>query len=279
MPLCGLRTSARASRAATAVLGLLLRAELPLWGRLLLSSRLQLLNAEAGIGAYVSDAGHSCYARRGRPTEPIQEPQMKQRTKQHGLCIGAAAASWLLAAPAAMAASTSSGLEPNADTAEHEAAGNNVLSLKLAGLEIVAPAAEGMGPIGAEEPESEGNRVLRRVGVSIGIERALVPGWLDAEVSVLLAPGPGGLTLPIDFVLKKPFELSHRLEGFIGLGLATEWLEAGHAETAYGVASQLGAYYWVAPHWALAFEGEYNLLLSPETAHEFVLASGGAFRF
>lgn len=161
---------------------------------------------------------------------------------------------------------------------EGEEPGANVLSLKLAGLEILAPAVEGAGSV-SEEAEAEGERVLRRVGVSLGVERVLVPGWLDAEVSVLIAPGTGGLTLPIDLVLKKPFEFTHELEGFIGIGLATEWFEAGEAETAYGAASQLGAYYWVDSHFALAFEGEYNLLLSPETEHEFVLASGGAFRF
>lgn len=191
--------------------------------------------------------------------------------------IGALPALACLATPAvALAASAA---DEHSRHAEHEEEGRNVLSLKLAGLEIVAPPAEGGGPVGGEEPEAQGDRVLRRVGVSIGVERVLVPGWLDAEVSVLVAPGAGGLTLPIDLVLKKPFEFTHELEGFIGVGLATEWFEAGESETAYGAASQLGAYYWVDPHFALAFEGEYNLLLSPETEHEFVLASGGAFRF
>lgn len=192
--------------------------------------------------------------------------------------LGISAAAAALAAPlAAQAASTASEPE-HAEHAEH-VGGDNVLSLKLAGLEIIAPGVNEGGPVGEIMAESEPERVLRRVGVSIGIERVLLPGWLAAELSVLVAPGTGGLTLPIDLVLKKPFELSSSVEGFVGLGLATEWLEAGEAETAYGAASQLGAYYWLAPHFALAFEGEYNLLLSPETEHEFVLASGGAVRF
>lgn len=161
---------------------------------------------------------------------------------------------------------------------EEEEEGRNVISLKLAGLELVVPGVEGGGPVTDAEPE-EGDEVLRRVGVSIGVERVLIPGWLDAELSVLFAPGPNGLTLPIDLVLKKPFELSHSLEAFVGAGLATEWFEDGEAETAYGLSTTLGGYYWVDPHIAIVLDGEYNLLLHPETAHELVLASGAAVRF
>jgi hypothetical protein len=203
---------------------------------------------------------------------------MKQHTNHRAVSLGViAAVAWLAAPRGAFAAEAID--EHEAGAAHEEEGGRNVLSLKLAGLEIIVPGAEPAGPLSGEEPEGEERRVLRRVGVSLGVERVLVPGWLDVEVSVLMAPGAGGLTLPIDLVLKKPFELSPTVEAFIGLGLATEWFEAGESETAYGAASQLGVYYWLDSHFALAFEGEYNLLLSPETEHEVVLASGGAFRF
>jgi hypothetical protein len=191
------------------------------------------------------------------------------------------AGSCLIAAPAiARAAEVKDVHEAQGERDE----GHNVISLKLAGLELIVPGVESGGPITAEEGEAdelgeEENEVLRRVGVSIGIERVLIPGWLDAELSVLLAPGPNGLTLPIDLVLKKPFELGPGLEACIGAGLATEWYEDGKAETAYGLSTQLGGYYWVDPHWAIVLDGEYNLLLHPDTAHEVVLASGAAVRF
>ena len=205
---------------------------------------------------------------------------MKRLMKHmRSFCAGASASVCLVGPSFAFAANAADEHRGRAEHAGAEEEGRNVLSLELAGLEIVAPAEETGGPVSGEESEADGDRVLRRVGVSIGVERVLVPGWLDAEISVLVAPGSGGLTLPIDLVLKKPFEFSHRVEGFIGLGLATEWFEAGESETAYGAASQLGVYYWVDPHFALAFGGEYNLLLNPEKEHEFVLASGGAFRF
>jgi hypothetical protein len=204
---------------------------------------------------------------------------MKQQLQQRPFLALLALGAGLALAPPASAASLDEH-EPAGEPTEEEV-GDNVLTLKLAGLEIVVPSTGEVGTIAGEaaEPEAEGDRVLRRVGVEIGLERVLLPGWLEAELSVLIAPGTGGLTLPIDLVLKKPFEFSPSLEGFIGLGLATEWFEAGERETAYGAASQLGVYYWLDRHFGLAFEGEYNLLLHPETAHEFVLASGAAFRF
>lgn len=207
---------------------------------------------------------------------------MKQQLKhQRPILTLLAVSAGLALAPPASAVT----VDEHAAAGEHaeEELGSNVLTVKLAGLEIVVPSASEVGTIAGEpsesESESEGERVLRRVGVEVGLERVLVPGWLEAELSVLVAPGPGGLTLPIDLVLKKPFELSSSVEAFVGLGLATEWFEAGEQATAYGAASQLGMYYWFDPHFGLAFEGEYNLLLHPETAHEFVLASGAAIRF
>jgi hypothetical protein len=204
---------------------------------------------------------------------------MKRDMKHLASFFAAVSAAACFAAPtAALAAGASDEHSRHAEPGIEEE-GRNIVSLELAGVEILAPAAEEAGgPVSAGEPEA-GDRVLRRVGVSIGFERVLIPGWLDAEVSVLVAPGSGGLTLPIDLVLKKPFELSQQVEGFVGLGLATEWFEAGESETAYGAASQLGVYYWMGSQFALAFQGEFNLLLSPETEHELVLASGGAFRF
>src|SRR4051812_30493198 len=125
---------------------------------------------------------------------------MKQNLKQHRLFAGLlATASALALAPSARAAEA---LEERVEHEEGEAM--NVVTLKLAGLEIVVPGVEQGGPVGGEEAaEGEEDEVLRRVGVEVGFERVLLPGWLEAELSVLIAPGTGGLTLPIDLVLKK----------------------------------------------------------------------------
>jgi hypothetical protein len=184
---------------------------------------------------------------------------------------------WVALAPAAHAADSDGERTLIAEQeTEEEEAGRNILSAKLAYLQIVIPAEEEAG-----EPEGEAaeDEVLRRAGISISYERVFIPGWLEAELTVLFAPGEGGLTLPVDLVVKKPFEFSEHVEAFVGLGLATEWFEAGVRENAYGLGTQLGGHYWLDSHFAIAIEGEYNLLLHPETAHEVVLAGGAAYRF
>jgi hypothetical protein len=197
---------------------------------------------------------------------------------RRALCV--IAGSMGLAAPA-LAAEPPDEHAALAEKATEEEGGElaNLIAVKLAYLRIdipgedAEPAEGGAGEAGAE------GELLQRAGVAISYERVLVPGWLEAEITALFAPGEGGLTLPVDVVLKKPFELTHEWEAFVGLGLATEWFEAGEQETAYGLGTQLGGHYWLDEHFAIELEGEYNLLLHPETAHEVVVAAGGAFRF
>lgn len=170
---------------------------------------------------------------------------------------------WLLANAGALLLCASAAAQESDGLAEFDEPAN-ALSVKLAWLQITS----------AGE-----SAALRRLGISLSYERELIAGWLEGEVSVLLAPGQGGLTLPVDILLKKPFELSPSTEVFVGLGLASEWFEAGERETGYGIGTQAGGQYCLAPRLAVAVEAEYNLLLHPDTAHEVVIPAGGAFRF
>jgi hypothetical protein len=194
------------------------------------------------------------------------------------LCV--LAASMGLAAPA-FAAEAPDEHAALAEKSTEEEGGElaNLVAVKLAYLRIDIPGEDAEPAEGGEAGAEGEGELLQRPGIAISYERVLVPGWLEAEITALFAPGAGGLTLPVDLVLKKPFEFSHEWEAFVGLGLATEWFEAGEQETAYGLGTQLGAHYWLDEHFAIEVEGEYNLLLHPETAHEVVAAIGGAFRF
>lgn len=163
---------------------------------------------------------------------------------------------------------------------EESPEGANVFTLKLAALEVVAPA-EGEEALAPEMTAmtAHGSEAITHVGVAFAFERTLIDGWLAAEINVLLSPGEGGLTVPAELFLKKPFALSPLAEPFVGVGLATEWLKAGEYEPQYGLASVLGSYFWVDPSLGLVVETEYSLLVSRETEHELVLAAGGAVRF
>ena len=89
----------------------------------------------------------------------------------------------------------------------------------------------------------------------------------------------GRPTLPVELFLKKPFQLGSIAEPFVGVGVAAEWLDAGEYEPRYGIASELGSYFWLNSHVGLVLESEYSLLMTREARHEFALATGGALRF
>lgn len=157
---------------------------------------------------------------------------------------------------------------------------DNIVTLELAALEVIPGEANEHGASGHEMSMMGGHETIEHhLGVSVAFERTLVPGWLAAELHVLLAPGAHGLTLPVELLVKKPFELSPEVEAFVGLGLATEWIKAGVYEPQYGFASVLGSYFWVNPLFGLVLETDYSLLSSREIEHELVLAAGGAVRF
>jgi hypothetical protein len=125
------------------------------------------------------------------------------------------------------------------------------------------PSDSTLGETGTDETAAETSTpFLALLAVSAGLTLALPasavtvdehePAGEPAEEDVgdnVITLALAGLEMVVP-VLKKPFELSRNLEGFIGLGLATEWFEAGEQATAYGAASQLGAYYWLEPHLA-----------------------------
>jgi hypothetical protein len=209
---------------------------------------------------------------------------MTRKDAQHGpeanrwACAAAAAVAAALMTAPALAAPLPGPRE--AVELEESPEGDNVLTLKLAALEVVAPieAEPAIGPEMAAMT-AHGSEVVTHVGVAFAFERTLIDGWLAAEINVLLSPGDGGLTVPTELFLKKPFALSPVAEPFVGVGLAAEWIKAGEHEPEYGLASVLGSYFWVDPSLGLVVETEYSLLVSRETEHEIVLAAGGAVRF
>lgn len=209
---------------------------------------------------------------------------MTRRYEQHrpdayrGACVASAVAVAALMTASAAAAPLPGSREPI--ELDERSEGGNVFTLKLAALEVVAPL-EGEEVLAPEmgAMTAHGSEVITHVGVSFAFERTFIDGWLAAEVNVLLSPGEGGPTVPIELFLKKPFALSTVAEPFVGVGLATEWIKAGEYKAQYGLASLLGSYFWVDPSFGLVLETEYSLFVSRETEHEIVLAAGGAVRF
>lgn len=124
-------------------------------------------------------------------------------------------------------------------------------------------------------PEIDNNGIA---GGGIFAEYTVVPNWLAIELDVrLLAAHEGtefGGELPIDLLLKKPFELSEMLEAYIGIG-ATVVPNLHGGDHNAGIASVVGGYYWLSDHFALNAELDYNLLLAAPVVVQEVGASIG----
>jgi hypothetical protein len=111
-------------------------------------------------------------------------------------------------------------------------------------------------------------------------EYTAVPGWLAIELDVRLL-GAWEVDafhgeLPIDLLLKKPFELSEKVELYIGLGgTVVPILITANPQVLGGLASVVGGYYWLTAHVALAAEVDYNLLFGAPYVIQEVGGSAG----
>ena len=189
-----------------------------------------------------------------------------------------------VAAPPGPHAGTSRGLgaSPSHESEEHEA--RHVVTLKVAGIETLAvrPEAEVVPPE-QEEPRLEEPEIeephRQQVGAGVAFERVVIPRWLDIEATVLLLRVEGSWSVPADLLFKKPFEITHNVETYLGVGLGSAWLKAGHYHPQYGVASVVGSYFWVNSRFGVDLETEYALLLTDEREHALVLSVGGTARF
>ena len=130
----------------------------------------------------------------------------------------------------------------------------------------------GLGPVAQKE------EATAAIGGGVFGEYTFVPGWFQAEVGVrFLAEGKEKTVMPIDILLKKPFELDHSAEAFIAAGATIVPTIAGEGETTAGVATAVGSYFWVSQHVGLVFEVNYNLLFEEEPLSELGGAVGIAY--
>lgn len=117
-------------------------------------------------------------------------------------------------------------------------------------------------------------------GPGIFLERVLIPHYLEGEVTTALSMNSHGLLIPVDFLLKKPFNLHPRLEPFIGAGLALAIHAAGgHAEVYPGAIFSGGTSIWLGRHLGLTLELDYSIMAHHGVTIELELAAGAAWRF
>lgn len=142
----------------------------------------------------------------------------------------------------------------------------NVLGAKVIGIASI--------PIG--EPQD----VEPQAGIGLLYERTLVAMRLAAEFSVHVVSTPLGPHLPVDFLLKKPFHISHRFEPYLGLGGVVSIALGRERFVAAGAIGSAGLYFWFREGFGLLLEADYAVLREPgQWRQEIEGTTGPVIRF
>ncbi|MCA9691006.1 MAG: hypothetical protein R3A51_09580 [Nannocystaceae bacterium] len=110
-------------------------------------------------------------------------------------------------------------------------------------------------------PEGErGVEAVAHGGGGIFYERELIQNWLEIEPNVGILSAPGGVLIPLDLLLKKPFHVHHKVTPYLGVGPAIEFLIAEERGVFGGVTATVGLYVWFGKHVGIDIELSYSLV-------------------
>lgn len=117
----------------------------------------------------------------------------------------------------------------------------------------------------------------RRTGVAALYEHPFIPHWLEGEISVGAVLGEHGVFIPVELLLKIPFQLTQRWELYAGAGPAM-LVDLDHEEAYFGAVVSVGSFLWLSEHFGLLFEIDYIPLYEHGAVHEIEGAVGVAWR-
>ena len=101
-------------------------------------------------------------------------------------------------------------------------------------------------------------------GPSAGIEYTLIKDWLEIELEVSPVFGAGRTDWDSEFIFKKPFELSDKIEVMPGIGPA--WLyktSNGQNTSSFGAVALVDVQIWPSP------ERKYGWFIEPSYTYDF----------
>jgi hypothetical protein len=123
------------------------------------------------------------------------------------------------------------------------------------------------------------NQTVTGVGGGLLIERTVVEGWLEVELSASGVVTGEGVAVPIDVLLKKSFEFG-RLNPYLGLGPSISIdIVDGEAEVSPGCAFAVGSYIWITDHVGMDIDLDYALVSNHGVAQELTVSLGPVVRF
>jgi hypothetical protein len=115
-----------------------------------------------------------------------------------------------------------------------------------------------VGVGGAAELELEDGSL--HPGANIMVEWDAIENWLELEVGTSLLSRSGGVEIPIDLLIKKPFRLARWAEFMIGLGPEMVQVTGTNKGTYFGGEVALDFMFWPwGRHLGLWVEPEYDL--------------------
>ena len=123
-----------------------------------------------------------------------------------------------------------------------------------------------VGVGGAVEEELTGGSV--HSGANIFLEYKAIDHWLELELGVSVLPADGGHEVPIDFLFKKPFQLTRRLEVMLGFG--PEVVNVSGTEnsgTFFGGEAVADFMFWPSRHVGLWVEPSYDFVFHDGLSH------------
>jgi hypothetical protein len=124
----------------------------------------------------------------------------------------------------------------------------------------------------------EGGESASGAGAGVFVERSLVPGWVEVELSVSLVAIESEAVLPVDILFKKPFHFGAFCP-YVALGPTVSIVLEEGTRVFAGGAAVAGFYWWWTDHVGLDVEVDYAILSEEGLQQELTFAAGPTLRF
>jgi hypothetical protein len=97
-------------------------------------------------------------------------------------------------------------------------------------------------------------------GANVMVEWDAIKNWLEVEVGASVLTAPGGVAVPVDLLVKKPFTLARWAEFMVGVGPEVVRVTGTNGGTYFGGEVALDFMFWPwGRHVGLWVEPEYDL--------------------
>jgi len=114
-------------------------------------------------------------------------------------------------------------------------------------------------------------------GGNVMLEYEAIDGWLEFELGVSALSVHGGLEVPIDLLVKKPFRLSDGAELMIGLGPEVVHVTGPDHGTFGGIEFVADFMFWPTHHFGWWLEPSYDLVFQNRFSNGFGCTGGLLF--